>query len=110
VKLGVQTIVIIRAGTDSTDAWGNPVEGWDDPTETTVTGCNFQPSGGAEFINGQQATEDLGVAWVDPATDVLPTDRIEYEGDLYDVASDVERWDFPPMAHKTFKVRRVEVS
>jgi hypothetical protein len=84
------------------------VDGWDDPTETTVTDCSVQPEKAPEFIIGEQRVEDLLNVWRREPFDVLATDRIEYDGETYDVAGEIKRWDFPPLDHVEFKMRRIE--
>jgi hypothetical protein len=38
--------------------------------------------------------------------DLLATDRVEWDGGMYEVDGEPQRWDFPPSSHVTALLRR----
>ena len=96
-----QSIVILRAPL-AADRYGNEKPDWDNPVRTLVEGVNVQPAG-IRSPASQEDTDDRQVtvtAW-DLQTpegvdlDLLPTDRVEFDGMTLEVAGKVGRWPDP---------------
>lgn len=63
------------------------------PTETPVDGCVWWPSGiGAEVTYQQQSVESDYDVLMPPGTDVLATDQVRWDDDLYQVVGRPERY------------------
>lgn len=78
--LGPHTVTVINpAGRDN---WGD-TQG--DGSETTVSGCFWQPRASSEQTGGQD-TVTVG-AWVSmpPSAPILPTSQVRFEGVTYEV-------------------------
>jgi hypothetical protein len=106
--LGPHTVVVVRAGTSAEDEYGNEIPGWNDPTETTVTGCSVQPVVGTENLSGRDTVVSRWQLFAPDGTDLLATDRVEWDGDTYEVDGEVQRWGFPPLSHLVALLRRGE--
>ncbi|MFI6032954.1 hypothetical protein ACIBBD_01990 [Streptomyces sp. NPDC051315] len=89
-----QSAVRLRAG-EKTDRGGNTVPDWSNPASLTITGLNIQPNGQSEDVDEQR---DLSVTGYrvqsaeGTAPDIVATDRIEWNGDLFEVDGEVARW------------------
>lgn len=110
VALGVHTVTVLRA-TTTEDDYGNPVRNWGSATQTTVAGCSVQPvqSMGmdpGEVTVNRQTTISRWRLYAPDGTDVQSTDRVRWDGDVYDVDGEPQRWDFPPLSHVTALLRR----
>jgi hypothetical protein len=97
--LGPHVITVVRPGRKPGDYGTGTVPDWDNATRAEVTGCSVQPVVGSDYTVDRDSTTTRWQAWVPPATDVAPTDRVEWRGDTYEVDGDVQRWDFPPLDH-----------
>lgn len=88
---GRQSITILRAPT-TRDTHGNDRRDWPNAVETVVTGCEVQPMGSQENLVNQ---DQVLIAWqvVAPlGTDVKATDRVRYNGTVYEVFGHPEDW------------------
>lgn len=108
----LQTITAVRAVT-ANDAQGNPVSDWSTATRHTEDRVSVQPVTQTEsttdardlIVTNWRVLSDGGVD-----VDVLPTDRIEWAGDTYEVIGDVGRFRDPIMGdidHVEFAIRKV---
>ena len=97
--LGPHTVTVVRPGRKAGDYGTGTVPDWDNATSTDYEGCSVQPVVGGEYTVDRDSTTTRWQAWVTPEADVAPTDRVVWRGDTYDVDGDVQRWDFPPLAH-----------
>lgn len=105
MRLGRHTIVVRRA-TVAEDEYGNDQRDWATATSTTVTGCSVQPVLGAEVTVGRETVVSRWQVWAPDGTDLLATDRVEWDGSTYDVDGEVQRWGFPPLSHITALLRK----
>jgi hypothetical protein len=105
VNLGAHTITVRRA-VSAEDAYGNAERNWATATSVTVTGCSMQPVTGQEQTVGQDTIVSRWQLFAPDGTDLLATDRVEFNGDAYEVDGEVQRWGFPPLSHITALLRR----
>lgn len=80
-----------RNGEVVTDPYGNPVGDWEDPTSVTYP-AEVQPLSATEDVVDQQRTDTRWRLWLGPTADLLATDRVEWDGQMYEIEGDVERW------------------
>lgn len=98
--LGSHTVTVRRA-TVTEDDYGNPVRNWATATSTPVAGCSVQPVIGDEVTVGRDTIVSRWKLYAPDETDLIASDRVEFDGSAYDVDGEVQRWDFPPMSHLT---------
>ena len=90
-----ETVTIVRAAPGGTDAYGDPI-----PSTTAridVPGCAFAPRYSSESTDrGRQGVVVGGTVYLpSTAPAVLPSDRIEVRGRLYEVDGEVGEWISP---------------
>lgn len=85
--LGSDTVTVLRGRTRNTS--GDLVG---DDTSTEVTGCSVQPSGATESTDRGELLITNATAYLPPGTDILPTDRVQWLGDVYAVNGPPSRW------------------
>lgn len=93
------TITVLRAG-ERTDRYGDTATAdWDAATERDVTGCKVNPAAGGPEQVGTLADRDaLTRRWIVAApvdADLRSTDRVRWDGAVYDIAGEVLRWRSP---------------
>jgi len=108
VNLGPHTITRVRAGQQPSDYGSGTVADWDNTSTETYPGCSVQPVPGSEYTVDRDSTMSRWQAWLPTSADVLPSDRLEWAGDTYDVDGEVQRWAFPPLDHLVVNLRRSE--
>lgn len=87
-----ETIVRIRA-TGGRDPYGDPT-GTDERTD--IPGCGIAPEQTGETIGGGRLAVTSGLTvYAPPGTDVLPSDRFEVRGVVYQVAGEAAGWTSP---------------
>lgn len=104
-RFGEHVVTVLRAPTDDDD-YGNPARDWDAATESEVTGCSVQPVQGDEETVARDTVVSRWRLYAPDSTDLLASDRVRFEGDVYEVDGEVQRWDFPPLSHVTALLRR----
>lgn len=105
-------VTVVRAPV-VVDRYNNEVRDWDNATRATVGGCSVQPldsSGGLAITPGRDAVVTRWRLFAPDGVDLLPTDRIGWQGVDYEVDGDLERWSSPSggLAHAEVLLRRVE--
>jgi hypothetical protein len=65
-----------------------------------------QPVVGAENTVGRDTIVSRWQLFAPADADLTATDRVEFNGDTYEVDGEVQRWDFPPLSHLTALLRR----
>jgi hypothetical protein len=88
------TVTRLRAPT-ITGVDGIPVQNWkaaESLWAKTDYPCEFQPLGSTEDLVAQQRTESTHRAFLPADADVLPTDRLRFEGLDYQVDGQPEVW------------------
>ena len=90
-----ETAVILRA--PLVDAgYGNQERDWDNATPTESPGWAFAPRPGDETTTSDSPSVIVGLTgYGPPGADVLPTDRLEVRGDVYEVEGEVGEWRSP---------------
>lgn len=104
--LGPHAITIRRAGTKAADYGNTTTLDWSTVTETSVSGCSVQPSQAPENTIDRDNVASRWTVWAPSDTDVTAVDRVVYDGDVYDVDGDPQRWGFAPLDHLVFNLRR----
>lgn len=104
MTLGTDTITVLRATPGAEDDFGNPTSGV--PVGTTVLGCSVQPIEGDEATVGRDTVVSRWRVWAPVGTDLKATDRVRYDGDVYEVDGEVQRWDSGTLPHVTALLRR----
>lgn len=90
-----ETATVIRAGL-SDDGYGNQVRDWTTAVRTPSPGWGFAPRHGDEnTIAGSQGVIVGLTGYGPPGADVLPTDRMEVRGEVYEVVGEVGEWRNP---------------
>lgn len=79
----------------SYDAHGNPVRGWDEPTDVAVYGW-AAPTSTEPKLAGQDRVAIVLELFAPPGTAAQPADRFTVDGELYDVVGEVEDYTHGP--------------
>lgn len=94
---GRETVVVVRAPlvTDSRD--NTQYRNWENPTRTTVNGCGVEPFPLAEKLNfeenrGREFARSAVRIYMPPGTDVVATDRLEWDGKTFQVLGHPGKW------------------
>lgn len=108
MNLGAHTITVVRPGTKPVDYGTGTQPDWTVPpaTRTTVTGCSVQPAPASEFTIDRDTFTTRWQVYAPSSIDVSPLDRIEWQGDTYEVDGDPLRWDFGSLSHVVLTLRR----
>ncbi|MEV4670975.1 hypothetical protein AB0K34_04910 [Actinomadura sp. NPDC049382] len=89
-----ETVVRIRVTPGGRDPYGDPIG--DVETRTDVTGCAVAPRQAGEQIGQGRIAATSGVTiYVPPDTDVLPSDRFEVRGAVWEVDGEPAVWRSP---------------
>jgi len=107
MRLGTQTVTRLGRSGESTadDDFGNPVPGAPG-ADLVISGCSVQPGNGSELVDNRDAVTTLFTVWA-PPSDVLETDAIRYDGTVYAVDGQIERWRVGRMAHDVIRLKAV---
>lgn len=105
MSLGSHTVTVRRA-TTTEDAYGNPVRNWATASSVTVPGCSVQPVTGDEVTVGRDTVVPRWRLFAPDGTDVLASDRVDWQGGSYDVDGEPQRWDFPPLSYVEALLRK----
>lgn len=90
-----QTIDVVRPKKTTTSR-GSEVPDWSDAKKTTVTGCSIQPASTSLSQDGRVlGINDGWTAYVPEGTDVKAGDRIEFDGETYDINGEPRKWTGP---------------
>lgn len=89
-----QTIVRRRASTK--ESRGSKILDWSNCTTSTINASSVQPSGGTIDVNGRVLgiTDSYNV-YVNLDADIHAGDRIEFNGQIYDVDKEPGIWQSP---------------
>lgn len=107
MRLGNQTIELVgRPGAStSEDAYGNPVPGAAG-ADLLINGCSVQPGAGSELVDRREATTTIFTVWA-PPSGVRETDSIRFEGTVYAVDGQIERWRTGNLPHDVIRLKAV---
>ena len=90
-----QTITVVRAKTTITSR-GSEVPDWTNTEKTTVTGCSIQPASTSLSQDGRiLGIADGWTAYVPEGTDVKAGDRIEFDGQIFEINGEPRKWTGP---------------
>lgn len=89
-----QTITVVEP--TLIDDRGTQVADYDDPaSETDITGCSVQPGASAEVLAARQGVSIRWTVYAPPSVAVTAHSAVRYEGNLYDVDGEPQRWSSP---------------
>lgn len=110
MKFGNHTVVRVRPALVPSDYGTGMVADWSDTDRKTIKGCSVQPAPADEFTVDRDSVTTRWQAWLPHPADVEATDRIEWNGDTYEVDGEPLVWDFPPLHHTVVNLQRSEDS
>jgi hypothetical protein len=93
------------------DGHGNTVPDWSQPPdELAIPGCSVQPAATSEVLTSRDTIQDQWSVFTPRDADVLPTDRLRWIGQDYEVIGQPARWDSPTgaLSHQQFLIQRWE--
>lgn len=86
-----QSITVIRPGTKTLR--GSTVPDWENSKSTTLGGCSVQPATSSLDTDGRVlGIEDGLTVYVPNGSDVQAGDRIEYDGETYEIYGEPRVW------------------
>lgn len=90
-----ETVAVLRA--PLTDApYGNQQRDWGSASRADSPGWGFAPRASDEAAPSDVPAVIVGLTgYGPPGVDVLPTDRLEVRGDVYEVVGEVGEWRSP---------------
>jgi len=110
MRLGVQSVRILRAGASTEDEYHNEIPG--SPTAHDVAGCSVQPGPGPEYLLDRSATTTVWTVWAPLDADVTDDDSVEYpvgSGKVYEIDGSVERWEVgDALDHLMIRLRKAQ--
>jgi hypothetical protein len=104
VILGAQTFTRERYPVDTEGEYDFDAT----PDSLVVRGCSIQPITGTETLQGREARRIAWTAWAPPGHDVRATDFARFNGQLYRVAGEPQRWEQGALAHDVILFERWE--
>jgi hypothetical protein len=90
VILGAHTVTRLRAPLVADD-YGNDERDWTAATEQDVSGCSVQAEPSSEFTTDRQTVVIRKHVFAPVDADVLPTDRIRWQGNAYEIDGEPQR-------------------
>jgi hypothetical protein len=106
MTLGPHTITVVRPGTKPADYGTGTQPDWAAATSTSVDGCSVQPTPAPAYTIDRDSYQSRWTVWAPISTDVDASDRVQWNGDTYDVDGEVQRWEFGSLAHVVINLRR----
>ena len=109
-EIAIDTVIRVRA-TTTTDSHGNEVRSWGTATTSDISGCSMQPVTGSEANLGRDEVISRWKLFLPPSADLLPSDRVRFEGVTYEVDGSVQKWDpsdVTGLSHKECLLKLVE--
>ena len=90
-----QTLTIVKPGT--TTSRGSTVYDWEHPASSTdIAGCSVQPASTSLSQDGRiLGIADGWTAYVPEGTDVKAGDRIEFDGQIFEINGEPRKWTGP---------------
>ena len=90
-----ETAVILRAPLGD-GPYGNQERDWENAVRTDSPGWGFAPRSNDENTTAGSPSVIVGLSgYGPPGVDVLPTDRMEVRGEVYEVEGEVGEWRSP---------------
>jgi hypothetical protein len=90
--LGSQKITRVRATDVADGRHGGKARDWKSAEHAVIYGVSVQPFATAESTLQAAYVADRLRVFAPPGTDLLPTDRIIYDGTTYEVDGSAQRW------------------
>lgn len=88
---GRQTVYRLRADVVQNDH-GNDVRDWNNPARKAIRGCAVEPGAPQEYLLGRDANRIAWFVMAPYGADILPADRVEYQGVAYEVSGPPAPW------------------
>lgn len=88
------TIVRVRAVTVEDDH-GDLSRDWATSDRVTISGCLVQPGASQEILDNRESVSIAWTVYAPYGSDVVSTDRVEFEGVTYPVSGEPLRWRSP---------------
>lgn len=85
------TITRLRA-TGSSDGYGNTTADWSGTLNEVDLPAEVQPAGSTEDVVDQARTTTRWRLWLFADADLTASDRVRWDGQVYEVDGDVETW------------------
>jgi len=110
ISFHVETVTRIRAPYVDGDRYGDEVRDWDNATETTVSGGRLLPMVSAEDTIDREQIVRRWLYFAPPDADWLASDRLRWQGVVYEIDGEVRRWPSPTgrLAHLEIDLLLVE--
>lgn len=94
-----QTITRLR-GVPTTDRYQNTTIDWSDPGRLDIVGLMVQPTSTTEQQDAPNRVPVIDGLWVctrpgAAIPDLTPADRVEYDGDVYEITGEPRVWPDP---------------
>jgi len=90
-----ETVTRLRAPLVA-DRYGNLVPDWDNPDRLNISDCGVAPRTSDEETEQGRQGVIVGIAVYAPAgADILPSDRVEVRGQVWEVVGEVADWRSP---------------
>lgn len=91
----IQTITRIRPGTKTQR--GSQIPDWEHPEDPVIIGgCSVQPASTSLSEDGRiLGITDGWTVYVPPGSDIRAGDRIEFDGNLYEINGEPRTWQSP---------------
>ena len=90
-----ETVTRLRAPLVA-DRYGNLVPDWDNPDRLDIPDCGVAPrTSDEETEQGRQGVIVGITVYAPPGTDILPSDRMEVRGEVWEVVGEVADWRSP---------------
>lgn len=90
--LGAQQVTRLRAVTVGDGRHGGSARDWPNATATVIDGVSVQPFATAESTLDAAYVADRLRVFASPGTDLLPTDRVVFDGVTYEVDGGAQPW------------------
>jgi hypothetical protein len=91
----MRSVVVVRRPTTN-DRYGDEQPTTAQPRRITLTGCTVSPRFSNDLSEPGRQGALVGLSVMAPSTaNVLATDQIEVDGELFDIDGDVARWASP---------------
>lgn len=104
--LGPHTVEVINPGTKPTDYGTGTQDDWDAATTVPVNGCSVQPFAAPAYTVDRKNITTRWTVWMPAGSPVSGRSRVRYDGEVYEVDGDPQRWGFPPADHVVVNLRR----
>jgi hypothetical protein len=109
--LAARTVTRLRATVTADPSYGDPVLDWTNADALDIAGCALEPAGTVDVVDATRSA--VTIRWnlyAPPGADIGPDDRIEANGDTFEVEGRPQAWSHPSgtLDYVTVSLVRVE--